>query len=87
MFHEDFQGQSLYFQSSGYIHMEVFQGGFLHCIHAAGGNLIHQTAMLPTTPTITSSIPVLNSWKIWIAPSCAISLIPLMNCLRFIVFT
>jgi len=45
MFHEDFQGQSLYFQSSGYIRMEVFQGGFLHCIHAAGDNLIHQTAM------------------------------------------
>ena len=39
----------------------------------------------PTTPTMISSIPVLYSWKIWIAPSCAISLMPLMNCLRFIV--
>ena len=35
----------------------------------------------------TLQFDVLNSWKIWIAPSCAISLIPLMNCLRFIVFT
>ena len=33
----------------------------------------------PTTPTMISSIPVLNSWKIWIAPSWAIWLMPLMN--------
>ena len=33
------------------------------------------------------SIPVLNSWKIWMAPSWAIWFTPLMNCLRFMVST
>ena len=32
-----------------------------------------------------SSIPVLNSWNIWIAPSWAIWLIPFTNCFLFMV--
>ena len=36
---------------------------------------------------MTSSIPILYSWKIWIAPSCAICCMPFMNCLRFMVST
>ena len=39
---------------------------------------------VPTTPTMTSSMPEFGSLKIWIAPSCAICSVPLMNCLRFI---
>ena len=41
----------------------------------------------PTAPTMTSSMPLFGSWKIWMAPSCAIWVTPLTNCLRFMVST
>ena len=34
---------------------------------------------------MTSSTPVYGSWKICIAPSCAICVMPFSNCLRFMV--
>ena len=38
---------------------------------------------VPTTPTMTSSMPEFGTLKIWMAPSCAICSVPLRNCLRF----
>ena len=45
---------------------------FPRCIHFPDDISAHQNCRTPTTPTIISSIPVWNSWKIWMAPSWAI---------------
>ena len=51
--------------------------GSLHYTHFPDGYFKTSNCRTPTTPTMISSIPVLYSWKIWIAPSCAICVDPL----------